>query len=41
MRLSDLQNKDVVNIKNGKNGKPVIGQVTVIKPKNNAAKNKE
>ena len=32
---------NVVNTKNGKNGKPVIGQVTVIRPKNKAAKNKE
>ena len=31
----------MVNIKNGKKGNPVIGDVTVIKPKNNAAKNKE
>ena len=28
-------------LKNGKNGKPVIGQVTVINPKNKAAKNSE
>ena len=32
---------EIVNIRNGKNGKPVIGLDTVIKPKNSAAKNKE
>ena len=30
-----------MNKRNGKNGSPVIGQVTVIKPRNNAAKNSE
>ena len=33
--------RTIVNIKNGKKGNPVIGEVTVIKPKNNAAKNRE
>ena len=37
----DMSPRIIVNIKNGKNGKPVIGLVTVIKAKNNAAKNNE